>query len=55
MSKKMILTISDELDKYIKRKANNLGMSKLDYIRFALMKGKEQDDSDNSLSGLSLK
>jgi hypothetical protein len=43
MSKKMILTISDELDKYVKDKADNLGMSKLDYIRFALMKEKEQD------------
>jgi hypothetical protein len=45
MSKKMILTISDELDNYIKTKAANLGMSKLDYIRFALTKEREQDDS----------
>jgi hypothetical protein len=44
---KLILTISDELDKYIKNKADNLGMSKLDYIRFVLMKEKEQDDSYN--------
>ena len=49
MSKKMILTISDELDKYLKNKADNLGMSKLDYIRFTLMKEKEQDP-DYSLS-----
>jgi hypothetical protein len=54
MSKKMILTISDELDKYIKIKADNLGMSKLDYIRFALVKGMEQDDSNNYV-GLSMK
>ena len=49
MSKKMILTISDELDKYLKNKADNLGMSKLDYIRFTLMKEKEQDP-DYSIS-----
>jgi len=41
MSKKMILTISDEVDRYLKEQSATLGMSKLDYIRYVIMKDKE--------------
>jgi hypothetical protein len=41
MSKKLILTLSDDLAKYVTESAKNLGVTRLDYIRHVLMKDKE--------------
>lgn len=41
MSKRMVLTIADDLDKYLSESAKKLGISKLEYIRYIIMKDKE--------------
>jgi predicted DNA-binding protein len=41
MSKKIILTLSDDVDQYIKEQAKNLGLTKIDYIRFIINKDRE--------------
>ena len=41
MSKKMILTLSDDVDNYVREQAQKLGLSKLDYIRFIINKDRE--------------
>jgi predicted DNA-binding protein len=41
MSKKIILTLSDDVDQYIKEQSKNLGLTKIDYIRFIINKDRE--------------
>jgi hypothetical protein len=41
MSRRTLLTLSNDLDKYIVDEAKKMGVTKMDYIRFVLMKDKE--------------
>lgn len=41
MSKRMVLTLSDDLNKYLVEAGEKLGISKLEYIRYIIMKDKE--------------
>ena len=40
-NKRLGLTLSNDLEKYITEQAKTMGVSKLDYIRFIIMKDKE--------------
>ena len=43
MSKRIILTISDELQKSVERLAKDMGISIPEYIRFLVLKAVEND------------
>jgi hypothetical protein len=49
MSKKTILTTSNDMDKYLIEQAELLGMTKIDYIRFILNKDMEKTKNEHSL------
>ena len=41
MSKRCLLTMSDDLDQYIVESAKKMGVTKMEYIRYVIMKEKE--------------
>jgi len=41
MSKRCLLTLSDNLDQYIEESAKKMGVTKMDYIRYVITKDKE--------------
>ena len=41
MSKRTLLTLSDDLNLYVVKSAEKMGVTKMDYIRYVIMKDKE--------------
>jgi hypothetical protein len=47
MSKRLILTLPDDIFKHIDESAKSIGVTKLEYIRYIIMKDKENKDKES--------
>jgi predicted DNA binding CopG/RHH family protein len=45
MSKKLVLTVSDDIYQHIKKQAKQIGIPYLEYVRYLLTKDKESKDN----------
>lgn len=50
MSKRIILTVSDDLYLMVENIARDMGVSVTEYIRYLILKSKEQENAANKLS-----